>query len=505
MHAAITQPRVTEPTYVAGFRSLGELPAPCELRVEGEVPSWLDGGLLKTGPGTFELGATPLAHHFDGPALLQRYDIAHGEVRWHARWLDSALARDSAAAGRLAHPTFGTGVGLEARSRIESEVLGGATPSVNGNVAFADIGGSLCAVTDGSQFAARVNPQTLESLGVLRFDDALTDATASGRAAQGLRRATTAHYQRDPADGSLYNYFAQFGPEPGYSFFRIRDGTSVREPLGELATDAPAFVHAFSLTEQFLVFPEFPLVCDQEKLAAGEPFGASLVWRNDRATRIHVLRREDASCVRRFELEPCYVMHAVNAFERAGEIVWDVAAYADGDHVRELYLDPARRPAGGDFAQARAAELRSRARLVRIRLPLAGGGASVEPLSGRSIEFPVLPDRALEGRPYRRLFSGGFAGNGPGDRYYNQIVRFDLERGSDTTWHEPGHYAGEPVFVPRPGGAPDEGVVLAAALDGVRERAYLAVLDGATLALRARAWLPFALPFSFHGCFVPRG
>jgi carotenoid cleavage dioxygenase-like enzyme len=383
-------------------------------------------------------------------------------------------------------------------------VLSGATPSVNGNVAFARIGGVLCAVTDGSQFAARIDPVTLDTLGVLRFDDALSGATASGREAPGLRRATTAHYLHDPADGALYNYFAQFGPSPGYSFFRIRDGDCTREPLGELATDAPAFVHAFGLTERYFVFPEFPLVCDQDRLAAGEPYGASLVWRSGRATRIHVLDRHDASRVSSFELQPFFVMHAVNAFERGNEIVWDVAAYANGEHVRELYLEPGRRPAGGAFAQARVAELRSHARLVRLRLPLAGGRACVEQLSGRSVEFPVLPDAAGNGRPTRTLFSSGFAGDGPGDRYYNQLARFDLESGAEALWHEPGNYAGEPVFVPRPGGPPDEGVVLAAALDAERECAYLAVLDAATFALRARAWLPCALPFAFHGCFVPR-
>jgi beta-carotene 15,15'-monooxygenase len=49
----------------------------------------------------------------------------------------------------------------------------------------------------------------------------------------------------------------------------------------------------------------------------------------------------------------------------------------------------------------------------------------------------------------------------------------------------------------------DRGVVLAVALDREAERSELLVLDGETMTERARAPLPHAVPFGFHGRFFP--
>jgi Lignostilbene-alpha,beta-dioxygenase and related enzymes len=56
------------------------------------------------------------------------------------------------------------------------------------------------------------------------------------------------------------------------------------------------------------------------------------------------------------------------------------------------------------------------------------------------------------------------------------------------------------VFVPAPsGGAEDDGVLLSIVLDTAKERSFLLVLDAATLAQKARAEAPHAIPFHFHG------
>ncbi|MFB6244141.1 MAG: carotenoid oxygenase family protein, partial [Halobaculum sp.] len=49
----------------------------------------------------------------------------------------------------------------------------------------------------------------------------------------------------------------------------------------------------------------------------------------------------------------------------------------------------------------------------------------------------------------------------------------------------------------------DAGVVLTVGLDTDAERSRLFVLDGQTMTERARADLPLALPFDFHGRFFP--
>jgi beta-carotene 15,15'-monooxygenase len=51
--------------------------------------------------------------------------------------------------------------------------------------------------------------------------------------------------------------------------------------------------------------------------------------------------------------------------------------------------------------------------------------------------------------------------------------------------------------------AEDEGVVLSVALDTEAEHSWLLVLDGESFTERARAAIPHAIPFDFHGRFFP--
>jgi hypothetical protein len=78
-------------------------------------------------------------------------------------------------------------------------------------------------------------------------------------------------------------------------------------------------------------------------------------------------------------------------------VVLDVAAYDNGDHVAELYLNPALRPSGGCLKTTRAPELRSRPRPVRYLLDLATGRATEEELAPITVELPTIDYLRLNG------------------------------------------------------------------------------------------------------------
>ena len=81
-------------------------------------------------------------------------------------------------------------------------------------------------------------------------------------------------------------------------------------------------------------------------------------------------------------------------------------------------------------------------------------------------------------------------------------MKIDVTDGSHVEWDEPHAWAGEPVFVPRPGAeAEDDGVVLSVVLDVAAGRSFLLVLDAASFTEIARAEAPHHIPFGFHGQF----
>ena len=46
----------------------------------GEIPSWLEGTLIRNGPGITKVGEDEYNHIFDGLAVLHRLHIQNGKV-----------------------------------------------------------------------------------------------------------------------------------------------------------------------------------------------------------------------------------------------------------------------------------------------------------------------------------------------------------------------------------------------------------------------------------------
>ena len=115
-----------------GFRSLDQEVTDYRLPVEGSIPDWLDGTLVRNGPGKFEAGEKRFNHWFDGLAMLRRYSFADGEVRLTNRFLRTE-AYERARSGELAGQ-FGTGESGWRKVLAWLRNLGPPTPTDNANV-----------------------------------------------------------------------------------------------------------------------------------------------------------------------------------------------------------------------------------------------------------------------------------------------------------------------------------------------------------------------------------
>jgi carotenoid cleavage dioxygenase-like enzyme len=58
-----------------GFESLSDEVRVDSLPLTGELPPWLQGSLLRTGPAKWEVGERTMNHWFDGLAMLHRFGI----------------------------------------------------------------------------------------------------------------------------------------------------------------------------------------------------------------------------------------------------------------------------------------------------------------------------------------------------------------------------------------------------------------------------------------------
>ncbi len=76
--------------------------------MEGELPRWLQGSLIRTGPAKWEVGGRAMNHWFDGFAMLHRFSFAEGGVSYANRFLESRAYRAARDHGRIAYSEFAT-------------------------------------------------------------------------------------------------------------------------------------------------------------------------------------------------------------------------------------------------------------------------------------------------------------------------------------------------------------------------------------------------------------
>jgi carotenoid cleavage dioxygenase-like enzyme len=249
-------------------------------------------------------------------------------------------------------------------------------------------------------------------------------------------------------------------------------------------------MHSFGMTERYVILAEWPIMVDPlDLLLRGKPFIENFEWVPKRGTRFRILRKSDGEEVATHTADAAFAFHHVNAFERDGEIVCDVVTYPDASIIDALFLDRLR----SDEPSPGTGHLR------RYHLPLTGGSVSSAVQSDERLELPRIHEAAARAQPYQYVYGVGEQGQGT---FTDQLVKIDVETGGAQVWREDGTYPGEPVFVPHPDGeAEDAGAVLSVVLDPGAKRSFLLVLDADSFEERARAEVPHAIPFGFHGQF----
>nr|WP_321169317.1 carotenoid oxygenase family protein [Halorubrum sp. 2020YC2] len=367
-------------------------------------------------------------------------------------------------------------------------------PYDNANIVAERVGDSYLALTE-SPRGVEFDPSALATTGPV---DREGDAPSG--------QLSCAHFKRDPATGALLTVDTEFGRTSRYHVTAWTPGGD-RRHVATVPTEKPAYMHSFALTPRYVVLTEFPLRLDPRRfLKPGRQpaFIEQFEWEPDRGTRIVVVDRTTGAVVAEPTTDPVFGFHHVNAFERAGgtEVVFDLETVPDATTIDSLYLENVRAGEMGalvgrverftvDLGSSEGARRYGPGDATVTREPLFDGGSALPTSS---------PARWC--RSHRYVYAMGM--DAPVTEWARRVVKIDAETGTARTFDGGGDYFGEPLFVPAPDGErEDDGVVLTVALDVDADRSRLLVLDGETFAERARATLPHAAPFDFHGRYFP--
>jgi len=448
------------------------------LPTRGSVPGWLQGTLLRNGPGKFEVGPHRYRHWFDGLAMLHRFSIAGGAVSYANKFLRSHAYQKAMETGRITYGEFATDPCRSLFNRVANLFF--PEPADNGLVNVARMAGRFLALTE-SPLPVAFDPQTLETLGFPKYEG------VGGH-------ISTAHPHHDPERDATINYVTRISKTSAYNVHAVSGDTLRRTLIGSVKVKEPAYMHSFGMTERYVVLAEFPRFFQPISLALKRaPYIANSKWKPEKGARFLLMDKQTGKVAGAFQAEAFFAFHHVNAFEQGDAVVVDIAAYRDDAIIDKLLLDQLKGPEGGRMP---------RQELRRYRLPRGGSSAEYEVLSDETIDLPRINYRRCNGNDYRFVYGLGTRQDRPDD-FINQLVKVDVRERRARVWFQDGCYPGEPVFVPAPDAkGEDDGVVLSVVLDASRSASFLLILAAGSFEEAARAEVPQHIPFGFHGQFV---
>ena len=448
------------------------------LLVNGKIPSWLSGTLIRNGPAMFEVGKQKFNHWFDGLAMLHKFSFTDGKVQYANKFLNTKAYKRAKETGKISFSEFATDPCRSIFSRVSALFSREFTDNTNVNITR--IANKFIAMTE-TPIPVEFDPRTLETVGVMDYNNNHTSG-----------QITTAHPHFDFAKNETINYMTHLSRKSSYNIYRIPStGKVQRELIASAKVKEPSYMHSFGLTEHHIILVEFPLVINPlDILVSGKPFAENLLWKPENGTKFTIINRTNGKVVDSYQSEPFFAFHHVNSFETENnDIVMDIVAYQDSTIMSSLYLDVLRGDRPGSIPPSQ---------LRRYYISPFSGSVEFEVLHDDNLELPRINYRKYNMKDYDFIYA---AGTYSVENFTNKLIKIDLKNRNSNVWTEKGCHPGEPVFVPRPDPVreEDDGVVLSVVLDSNKRNSFLLVLDAKSFEEIARAEVPHHIPFGIHG------
>ena len=455
---------LTGPTAPSGI----ECDAP-DLIVEGELPADLQGIYFRNGPDPLYPPIEGQEYHwFHGDGVIQRFEFADGRASWKNRWVRTEKYELERKAGRSLFGVLGNPIGAD--PSVADEHYNTANTHVVWH------GNRLMALMEGT-IAVELDPTTLETKGNFDYDGQIDGPI-------------TAHPKFDHKSGEMIFFGnqakGQFSP---FVRFNVADknGNLIKNEMIEVPF--ASFVHDFFVTENYVVFPIFPLAFDLE-MAINT--GVPMAWDPDRGSHFGVMPRNGtADDVTWHSMDPRWSFHMMNAWEEGDSIKVDICA----SNASQFAPMP-----NGEMAPESDGVS---PHLRRWSIDTSGktNTVSEEIIDDFVCEFPRTDDRYMTVQ-HRQAYAVGNHGR---DLMFNRLVHYDMQTGARKLWGEDRYLLGEPIIAPRSEDADEaDGYLLMLAYDQQTKLNDLLVFDASDIESGALATVkvPVRIPSGFHGTWV---
>ncbi|KAG8231383.1 hypothetical protein J437_LFUL008931 [Ladona fulva] len=441
------------------FRSTEEQAEPVPATVKGTFPKWLKGSLVRLGPGKFDLGKSEefvMNHWFDGYAVLYKFDIQDGEVKFTKKFLQSEAYKKAICVGRPVYTEFATRSYPDPCKNIFSRMMS----------SLADLS-KLIGLNIASSHTVKDERGFSYSLG------------------SSLISGVKHHITKIPP--SLVGNAAD-----------AWKNAKIIATVPSSSKTSYSYYHSFGMSRNYFVLIEQPMIVNVMKLLAMQVKGKSLrecmEWQPNEMLVVDVNAYESPEIIDKMYLQDLR-MSEFTCSHPGGGRRFILPLPKDGDSMAVLQ-------SGSNLVTLEEASAKAFKTGDYITV-------TCELLSEPGYELPTI-NRNRFGKKYRYYYAVGLFDQDP---YRNSIVKVDTCTGEILVWKENEfQYPGEVQFVPHQnnvGGTvsdeldEDGGILLSCVTDIRKEEPdFLIILDAKDLSEIARAEVMVHVPAAIHGIFI---
>ena len=485
-----------------------------KLEFDGDVPTWLKGKFIRTGPGIYEFGNRTYDHLFDPLSVLQQFQFNNGKVHYSASIVNSTHYRANKRADDIVRSELGT-YGEEAwvtrhddGSKIENEDIikqnridflkenGYVTD--NTNIQTYAINGIIVSFSDTIVMNVH-DTKTLETIGQL-------DMTKAPNFPSGYFCTMQSSHGQFDDEKNFFNVMvcqtepSVTNPVPtvAYMPYTIKHVGKLEnhlDVLDHVTYGAPFYnrnrrelkyhyFHSIGLTENYIVIPMNSLVFNCMEIPvntlAARPITDSMHWEPETNGEFILVDKKTFHVKKRFTSNgPLMIMHLVNTYEdldHGKKIIVDGAQLPNG-YIYENYKFDVLNATGADLVETYE-KLAPMGTVLRWTLHMSNGDheniiePDVEPevrehLESKNEKGVNVFEKAKDNSDWENFMNGGvefpvmnpaFSGKkydhywaaGFGGIFQDRLYHVKISTLERWTWRQEGYHPSEPIFIPHP-------------------------------------------------------
>ncbi|XP_061180479.1 beta,beta-carotene 15,15'-dioxygenase-like [Saccostrea echinata] len=468
------------------------------LTFDNPVPKWIKGSLIRNGPARYGMGKHSFRNVFDGYAKLYSWQFpGNGSAYFSSKFVQSKSYKESLSINDVApYQTFDNLVPPRTIMEQELSLFNGMD---NMNVNIYNYSGDCVILTDTWKLYV-VNCYTLET--IRECNPKIPGAKTSFPF---LSILSVAHPLQEYGTNHHLTFLQSESMEPKVSskFTLVRTKSAdIREKIAEWNVKKMPYLHSFSTTERYAIILACPFYVNIEKILTGHLPVDSMFFDKDEPTLTYIVNIKTGK-VTTIATENVYTLHHVNAYELDEDTIFmDIASYSDAAVVALLEMDTI-------MNETRRNAYPYKPYLKRFRIDLKA--EKMTPLSFdvnpkvphvNMLEAPTI-NELYRSKHYCYIYGAVFKSDFKTFGNFSFVKKDICNTTGDMSWSLPGHYPMEGWFVPDPNGsAEDDGVLMLPVLDGNLGKSYLLILDPKTMKPITKSYMPFNVPFHFHGRFI---